>query len=456
MSLSIFCPAPVASAAAPAATTLAHSRAVLTLGGERAGFGEWVQRGRRLWEEAPDAPLHGLRGVLCGDALALLAAALVDGKPLLLAPADAERLAGCNLIAEGFPGDTIRWVRADGEIPWVHRPSTIPGEMAVCSSGTLGSPKTIWHRTRSMLATAQLAADRLRLDSGEKVLIAAPLHHLYGLGAGLIAALLRDADVRLLPKANLLSFGDALRECMPAVTFATPHLLRAALERGRTRITGARCAISAGDAMSSSLRELVCERFGGAIDLYGSSELGVIATDDGDAGWMRPLPGVVASPRGETGQDLSRLYIAHPNAAGRIEHEGRLIEPGFPCDTGDLAHFRADGRFRLAGRADLSLNRAGRLLVLAEVEAIAAQWPGVLAATAVLLERETAIGRGFALIVEAAHDAPETDLAWLRRQAHNTLPVFARPDAYRVTTCLPRLANGKPDRRTLQEEYRFG
>jgi acyl-coenzyme A synthetase/AMP-(fatty) acid ligase len=96
------------------------------------------------------------------------------------------------------------------------------------------------------------------------------------------------------------------------------------------------------------------------------------------------------------------------------------------------------------------------LLVLSEVESIAMDWPGVAAAVAVPWSRDASIGRGFSIVIEPEDVAMPPDIAALRHEAVRTLPPFARPDHFHVISRLPRLANGKPDRRTLQKECGYG
>ena len=426
----------------PAAASVFDAHAMLSIGGHRAGLDAWLGMGRGRFPEAPENALTTLRGVTDADALGRLLAALADGHPLLLCPADT------------VPPSPLG-------PPAMHRPGDDPtlaarGAVAVLSSGTLGTPKILWHRTDSLLATARLVAERLRIARGERVLIAAPVHHLYGLGAAMLTCLLAGADVMLLPKADLLSFNTALRDFVPDTTFATPHLLRSALQRKQGPIPGSRRLVSAGDAMSEALFDHARACFGRVHNLYRSSELGVIALSDGESpNRLQPLPGVrISLADAHDGQ--GRLQVAHPHPACLIERAGERMQPPSPWDTGDIAGIDADGSLHVHGRADLSINRAGRLLMLSDVEGIAMDWPGVAAAIAVPWSRDAATGRGFSIVIEQEEATSPPDVAALKREAMRTLPMFARPDKIHIIPCLPRLANGKPDRCTLLKEYGHG
>ena len=405
----------------------------LRIGDTHASVTDWVAAGRAGWRAAAATALPSLRGVADAEALGLLLSALADGRRLLLCPPDATPPA----CGAGLDADT--------------------GAIAVLSSGTLGPPNVLWHRTDALFATARLAGERLGIARGERVLIAVPLHHLYGLGAGLLVALLAGAEILLLPKADLLSFNAALRGFAPQTTFATPHLLRAVLQRKQGPIPGSIRVVSAGDALPEPLLAQARGCFGAVNNLYGSSELGVIAIGDAPADTQAPdalraLPGVRLS-LADMRDDRGRLHVAHPFPAFRIEHQGETTTPSTPWDTGDIASIAADGGLQVHGRADLSLNRAGKLLVLADVERAVAAWPGVTTAVAVPWSRDTAAGRGFSIVVEPDATGTPPDIAALKREAIGTLPVFARPDRVHIIDRLPRLASGKPDRRTLLEAY---
>ncbi len=418
--------------------------AILGIGDHRAPLDAWLTAGRAQWHASPTGDLATLCGVADADALGRLLAALADERPLLLCPAD---------TAPPSPLGLAAMRRADADPPFADR-----GAVAVLSSGTLGPPKILWHRTESLLATARLVGERLGIAHGERVLIAVPVHHLYGLGAALLTCLLAGADAMLLPKADLLSFNTALRAFVPHTTFATPHLLRAALQRKHGPIPCSRRVVSAGDAMPDALLAQARACFGRVHDLYGSSELGVIAIADGDGNTLerlRPLPGVRVS-LADAHDGRGRLQVAHPHPACLIERSGETMQPPSPWDTGDIASIDTDGGLHVHGRADLSINRAGRLLVLSEVESVVMDWPGVAAAVAVPWSRDAAFGRGFSIVVERADVAVPPDIAALKHEAVRTLPPFARPDQFHIIPRLPRLANGKPDRRTLLKEYGHG
>lgn len=412
-------------------TGFVNTDATLRIGTACASVAAWVERGRaRRYPATASQPVE-LQGVTDADGLGLLLAALADARQLLLC--------------------------APGTVPPRVRTASVVGgrgAIAVLSSGTLGPPKVLWHRHEALFATAGLAAAQLRIGRGERVLVSVPVHHLYGLGAALLTALHAGAEILLLPKADLLSLNDALRTFAPRVTFATPHLLRALLQRKTQAIAGSRCLVSAGDMMPDALLDRARRCFGEVRNLYGSSELGVIAIADAEAPErLRPLPGVRAS-LADPQEGRGRLQVVHPYPACLIETGDAVVPPSSPWDTGDIAEIDDGGGLRVLGRADLSLNRAGKLVLLGELEQIAMRWPGVTAAVAVPMHEVAAAGHAITLVIMSTDSS--LTLETLKAHASSALPVFARPEHFRIVRDLPCLASGKPDRSAIYKEYRYG
>ena len=426
---------------------LAASDSVVHLGGESVPLKTLLARGRARWQARPAHSLPALRGIGDVDMLSLLLAAIVDRRPALLCAADAIPPAPCDAVIgatddahDAAPASTV-------SIGW-------PDGLVVLSSGTLGTPKLIRHAHRDLLATAAMAWQRLGLAADDRVLVTVPLHHMYGLGAALIPALLAGADVHLLPKANLLGFNDALRAATPTWVFSTPHLLRTLVQRKHTPVPGCRGLVLAGDGIPPPLHAHAQQLFGRVFDLYGSSELGVIAISDANRPQaLRALDGVHVF-LADADAEQSTLVVVHPHAATHIVHEDTCRTVPRDWDTRDIAVFHDDGSFEIRGRADLSLNRAGKLLVLADLERTIMAWPGVELAVAIVLDEDTTAGKAIAVAVQPS--SPDLTLDRLKQHAADTLPVFARPDRYVLVAEVPRLGSGKPDRNTITKDHRHG
>ncbi len=437
----------------PWAEALTGSGSVLHIGGETATVETLLARGRAGWQAHRAHQFPALLGIGDIDMLSLQLAAIVDQRPALFCARDATPPALCDAhiaATAAGSGANALWKAT----PPCDETTRLPAGFAVLSSGTLDAPKVIWHRHRNLVETGSLVMRRLKLTADDRVLITVPLHHLYGLGAALVPALLASAEIHLLPKANLLGFNDALRAFEPTRVFSTPHLLHTLLRRKHESLQSCRSIVLAGDGIPPMLHTQARQVFNQVVDLYGSSELGVIAlSEPNQPQTLHPLQGVRVSPA-EHGAEQSALIVAHPYAATHIAHHGTISALPPEWDTRDIATFTDDGTFSVQGRADHSLNRAGKLLVLAELERAIMDWPGIELAVAIVLEEETALGKAIAVVIKPSAAALTIDA--LKHLASTTLPVFARPDRYTLVSDLPCLGSGKPDRNAIIKDHCHG
>lgn len=348
------------------------------------------------------------------------------------------------------------------------------GHLLLRTSGSLGAPKWVLHSYARLLDNARAAADRLALMAEDRVLIPVPLAHMYGLGAGFLPALLAGASIELLAGANLLRYLDCERRFRPTLGFLTPSL-GATLLRARAGTHGYRAVVMAGDRLSPELQAQAQACYGRVINLYGSTEMGVICAEvaslpPGPPGRVGPpLIGVTlqiappapadaaesaASPslspaaadQGPTGE----ILCAHPYGfVGYVDDDGKPIggaQTGWYA-TRDLGRLHDDGSLEVFGRLDHATKRDGRLVMLAEVERALCQLPGVERAGVVL---GTATLRGRSLLAFVSGSAePDLSPDELLRLCQQRLPSFAVPDQLRVLPALPLLPSGKLDRQAL-------
>lgn len=412
-----------------------------------------------------------------GDALTLLAL-LIRGSSFVLLPA---QVGGSVLPLPRFACHRI-WVtrhcseRASPTVPW-DDPSSFVGHCALegqpplegslargrvflRTSGSLGAAKLVAHSHASLLDNAANGIARLGLGPTDRVLIPVPLAHMFGLGAGLLPALLAGASLSLLSGVNLLTFLSRERDYRPTIAFLTPNLCAMSL-RPRDSTAGYRHIVVAGDKLGPDLFARTSAIFGRVLELYGSTEMGMVCAtaagaDEGprEVGVGRPLPGValrlrpseaVASEPGEVGE----LECAHPHGfEGYVDDDGRLQPATRWYDTRDLARLHPGGSVELLGRSDHALKRDGRLVMLAEVERALERLPGV-ARAATLPFGHTLRGRGI-----VGFCVPQADVVLdphaLRRECQAVLPAHAVPDQLRVLDAMPLLPSGKLDRVTLQ------
>ena len=172
---------------------------------------------------------------------------------------------------------------------------------------------------------------------------------------------------------------------------------------------------------------------------------------------MKPLPGVsfklLPAESPEHGSDLVEIRILSDyQLLGYVGLDGRALEIPTAFDAGwyctrDLGKPVEDGGLLTMGRCDLSVNRNGLLLPFADVEVRLREIEGVEEA-AVAAGPETIRGRSLVAfcVLRQGIQASWRDL---RARYAERAPAFSVPDSLRIVPELPKLPNGKIDRRTL-------
>jgi amino acid adenylation domain-containing protein len=166
---------------------------------------------------------------------------------------------------------------------------------------------------------------------------------------------------------------------------------------------------------------------------------------------LRPVPPGVVGQLGIRGVGLSPGYW-------RDEARTREVFVSGPASartylTGDLARIGTDGLAYFHGRRDTQIKSRGYRIELREVEAALStvKWLGESAVVGLPSE-------GFEGTVIACGYVPAGDLpvseARLRRELEGTLPRYMIPSRWMALAELPKNANGKIDRRRLQELFR--
>ena len=335
------------------------------------------------------------------------------------------------------------------------------GLVFFASSGTTGAPKYIRYRAADLVGNARNCVARFGLTPGSRVLVPVPVSHMYGLGAGLLPALAAGAGMCLVEKTNVVKLYDKLLRFGPTLTLLTPSLCRMLLQLDKD-ISGGGAFVTAGDRMPKETYAAFERRYGRLVNLYGSTEMGAIATSAPGSdpagraeGVVTPLDGVrVRLSDPEKGE----ILCAHPAAfAGYVDAAGAPVPPPPGHDgwyrTRDIgAPAGADG-FRVLGRADHCVNRNGFLVSLQEIEALLEDlFTEISQVVVVPSTRETVMGTGLVAVsqLKGSHRPAEEAI---RRSCRDHVPRHLIPEEFYFVDQLPRLGNGKPDRNMLGHAY---
>lgn len=332
----------------------------------------------------------------------------------------------------------------------------MPGSGAIffASSGTTGTPKYVRFDGKNLLRNARNCMERFGVSAASKVLIPVPIGHMYGLGVGLLPALLSGASIRLIDRNNAIKLKEHLVTFRPDITLVTPTVIRMMLllpkaqERHGTFIT-------AGEKIADKDFQDFESAYGQLFNLYGCTELGAIATSptagSKSDGLLKPLAGV------EVRIDKDGQVRCRHNApfASYVDPQGHQLTPireeWHP--TKDFGMAEEAGNFRVLGRMDHCVNRSGYLVSLDEVGSrLENLFQGIR--QAIVLEAGVVKGLATKLIAicevtgETVFDADA-----VRKICQERLNKQMIPDEFHFIREMPRLNNGKADRVLLNKRY---
>jgi amino acid adenylation domain-containing protein len=175
---------------------------------------------------------------------------------------------------------------------------------------------------------------------------------------------------------------------------------------------------------------------------------------------LRPVPVGVPGELHIGGLGLARGYLNRPELTAEKFIAIRELEnspiPQSPrlYKTGDLCRYLPDGNLEFLGRIDQQVKVRGFRIELGEIEAALAQHPALQAVAVIARDDERGEKYLAAYIVPKSEPAPGVDE--LRRHLQATLPAYMIPSVFVTLTELPRLPNGKVNRKALPAPDRAG
>jgi acyl-coenzyme A synthetase/AMP-(fatty) acid ligase len=328
------------------------------------------------------------------------------------------------------------------------------GAVFFTSSGTTGTPKYVRFDGENLLLNARNCLERFRYSAASKVLIPVPIGHMYGLGVGLLPALLAGASIQLIHRNNAIKFKEHQASFQPDITLVTPTVIRMLLllPKGQKRHG---IFITAGEKIAIKDFRDFESAYGPLFNLYGCTELGAVATspDKGERsdGLLKPLDGV------EVKMDANGQVRCRHNApfSSYVDVRGRLptaaTEEWFP--TKDIGVAEGDGNFRVLGRLDHCVNRSGYLVSLDEVgSCLENLFRGIRQAIVMDAGSEKGLTTKLIAVCEVSEQGA-FDPDAVRKICQEKLNKQMIPDEFHFIREMPRLTNGKADRALLIKRY---
>jgi malonyl-CoA/methylmalonyl-CoA synthetase len=322
--------------------------------------------------------------------------------------------------------------------------------LIVYTSGTTGRPKGAVHTHASLLAGVGALVQAWGWQPDDRLLLALPLFHVHGLGAGLFGTLAAGASAVVFDRFDeeaIVSASDA------TMFFGVPTMYHRLAASGRAgRLAGLRLCVCGSAPLAADLWHDLRGRGVEVLERYGMTET-LLTLSNPLHGERRPgavglpLPGVEAALDEVDEDGVGELLVRGPSLCrgywGRADaHAFADADAWFA--TGDLASVADDGYVAIRGRRTELIITGGHNVYPAEVEAVLARHPAVEDVAVVGLPSAEWGETVVAFVVGAP------DLAELRELAAAELAPFKCPRELRLVDALPRNALGKVVRKELR------
>ncbi len=295
----------------------------------------------------------------------------------------------------------------------------------VHTSGSTGTPKPMQVEKGRMMASARLTCSFLGLKEGDSALLCMPLQYIAG---KMVVVRSLVAGLKLVPIAPC---GHPLKDLKEAPTFAAmiPMQVYNTLQEPeeRDKLMAIRHLIIGGGAIDDALGKALKDFPNHVWSTYGMTEtLSHIA--------LRRL----------NGAEASEWYTPFDNVRIRLSEEGTLIihAPNVCAEeliTNDIAEINQEGKFRIIGRKDNTINSGGVKIQIEQVEAALKEhldFPFQITA-----RKDIKFGEIVVLLYNKVKNE-----AFIRQVCESALPTYWVPKVYISVDELPMTGTGKPDR----------
>ena len=299
----------------------------------------------------------------------------------------------------------------------------------VHTSGSTGTPKPMQVEKKRMMASARLTCSFLGLKEGDSALLCMPLQYIAG---KMVVVRSLVAGLKLIPVAPS---GHPLKDLKEAPTFAAmiPMQVFNTLQvpKEKDKLKKIKHLIIGGGAIDDALATELKDFPNHVWSTYGMTEtLSHIA--------LRRL----------NGKDASNWYTPFDNVRIRLSEEGTLIihAPNVCAEeltTNDIAEINEEGKFRILGRKDNTINSGGVKIQIEQVEACLKKHLDV--PFQITARADAKFGEIVVLLYNKVKDE-----ASVRQACEEALPTYWVPKAYIAVDELPMTGTGKPDRATAR------
>ncbi|MGB3500799.1 MAG: AMP-binding protein [Mesorhizobium sp.] len=386
-----------------------------------------------------------------------IAAAL--GIPLIMLTTDADGVAGSARAA--LDGEAFAII-GDPSASFDRDPSETA--LVLLTSGSTSRPKRVPLSLANVVAGSQNISGSLELVSSDIVLAMMPMSHVGGIVDIFTAVFASGGAVALARQVSADSFFANLLAFRPTWFQGVPTVLADIARRGANpdemqAMKGLKFIRAVAQPLLNGLHLSFEKQFGvPLVPMYGMTEATGVITSPRPSEKIRV--GSVGRPFG-TEVTIADQYgnPAKTGEIGEIMIFGPAITAGYEdidraeffrgkwLRTGDQGYFGPDGVLTLVGRIKEIINKGGEKISPLEIERAATMHPAIAEIAAFALPHPS-LGEEVAVAV-VPHKGKSISLTELQTVLRGSLAEYKLPRSLLLVDALPRVPNGKLNRRAL-------
>lgn len=356
-------------------------------------------------------------------------------------------------------------------------PSPHTMRILMYTSGTTGKPKGVMLSEENIIENVAGVKPVLAFYPDERVLLALPLFHAFGLIIA-IYILSIGAEIVLVPRFAPKKILHALVQehisVLPLVPTMFGLLLEGVAKVGVENFKSLRLCVSGGASLPPDLLKRIESTLGiTVLEGYGLTETSpVLAVNDPTVGSIpqsvgKALPNVQMKLMDDHGKDIpwqpgetsgeGEIVVKGPNLMlgyyNLPEETASVIDTDGWFHTGDLGHFDPQGNLFISGgrKKDLII-KAGENISPIRIEYVLHEHPAIMDVSVIGVPDEK-IGEEILACVQFCPGQSAT-AAELKKFCREHLPPFMVPGCFRVYEELPKNQTGKVLKKVLREENR--